>query len=197
MPDIRIHDHALPAEVFRELAAAFRRVGDEALDNSYSTNFWYGFDAEPANIAERAIACLARLAKPGPRCAGAEWWLGRLKYGQSLGLHADRDLSLHTQKGEIRHPLRGSILYLNRFRASPTVILQSEAGGKAIAPEPNRYVVYRGDLPHAVLAKQSPPELRCLRLTFLVNFWDRRPLPPVCRDYDGSVYRALNESGMS
>jgi hypothetical protein len=28
----------------------------------------------------------------------------------------------------------------------------------------------------------------------LVNYWDRRPMPPNCRDYDGSIYAAiLNE----
>ena len=31
------------------------------------------------------------------------------------------------------------------------------------------------------------------RLTLLINYWDRRPLPPVCRDYDGTVYKALQE----
>ena len=103
----------------------------------------------------------------------------------------DRDLSLHAQSGEVRHPMRSSILYLNRFRSSPTVILDAAASGKAIAPEPNRYVVYSGNLRHGVLGKLSPPERRSLRLSFLVNFWDRRPRAPVCRDYDGAIYRSL------
>ena len=171
-----------------------RQIGDEQLEQSYATNFWFDFSEKARNLAEETILRLAPLAQPGPGCTGAEWWLGRLQYGQSLGMHVDRDLSLHSQTGQVRHPLRSSILYLNRFRSSPTVILQSEKHGKAIAPEPNRYVVYAGDLQHAVLARRSPPERRCLRLTFLVNFWDRRPLPPVCRDYDGSVYRTLRNA---
>jgi len=194
VPDIVVHKNALPVDAFRRLSVAVRQIGEEALKASYATNFWFDFGARATNLAEQAILLLLPLAQPGPRCSGAEWWLGRLKYGQSLGLHQDRDLSLHATTGKIRHPLRSSILYLNRFRPSPTVILQSEAGGKSIAPEPNRYVVYPGDLQHGVLAKRSPPELRSLRLTFLVNFWDTRPLPPVCREYDGSVYRALQDA---
>jgi hypothetical protein len=194
VPEILIYKNALPVEVFRRLASAVRQVGDELLAASYAINFWFDLTIGAKNLAEEAIVRLMPLAAPGPGCIGAEWWLGRLKYGQSLPLHADRDLSLHEQTGNIRHPLRSSILYLNRFRSSPTVILQPESVGKAIAPEPNRYVVYRGDLQHGVLGKRVAPELRSLRLTFLVNFWDTRPLPPVCRDYDGSVYRALKDA---
>lgn len=193
MPEIAVHHNALPVAVFRRFARAVREIGDEQLDKSYATNFWFDLHRQPGNLAEEAILRLVPLAQPGSACIGAEWWLGRLKHGQSLALHEDRDLSLHATTGEIRHPLRSSILYLNRFRSSPTVILPSPNGGKAIAPEPNRYVVYRGDLQHGVLATRSPLEPRSLRLTFLVNFWDRRPLPPVCSDYDGSVYRALKD----
>jgi len=194
VPDIEIHRKALPAEFFQRLAAAVRLVGTEALGESYATNFWFEIGAKAKNVAEEAILRLLPLAQPGPSCIGAEWWLGRLRSGQALALHTDRDLSLHAKTGEVRHPLRSSILYLNRFRSSPTFILQSDAEGKAVAPEPNHYVVYRGDLQHGVLAKRSPGQPRSLRLTFLVNFWDRRPLPPICRDYDGSVYRALQDA---
>jgi len=194
VPDILVHENALPVEVFRRLSNAVRQVGDEALRASYSTNFWFDFKAKARSIAEDAILRLLPLAQPGGRCVGAEWWLGRLKYGESLGIHADRDLSLHARTGEVRHPLRSSILYLNRYRSSPTVLLHDAAGGKAIAPEPNRYVVYPGDLQHGVLAQRPAPERRSLRLTFLVNFWDRRPLAPACRDYDGGVYRSLQDA---
>jgi hypothetical protein len=38
------------------------------------------------------------------------------------------------------------------------------------------------------------PESSELRLTLLINYWDRRPMPPNCRDYDGTIYPAiLNE----
>src|SRR5437867_4093488 len=47
-------------------------------------------------------------------------------------------------------------------------------------------------------AEQQPPGLSRetekspeLRMTLLVNYWDRRPIPPNCRDYDGTVYNSL------
>lgn len=204
MPDIVVHKNALPVSVFRRLARAVHLVGEERLADSYATNFWFGFDAKPRNLAEEAIAQLLPLVRPGPHCIGAEWWLGRLRYGESLSVHLDRDLSLEAQRGETVHPLWSSILYLNRYPSSPTVILEratdhgdgtpapAAGGGKAVFPAPNHYVVYRGDLPHGVLARRSARKPPGMRLTFLVNFWDRRPLPPVCRDYDGTVYAALH-----
>ena len=159
---------------------------------------------------------LCALVEPGPRCIGMEWWLGRLRYGESLPFHTDRDRSLRKQTGEIVHPLWSSILYLNRFPSSPTIVydqvLSSDGNswvppeptfGKALEAVPNDYAVFRGDLRHGVVANgagETPPDQQKktkpapeLRLTLLVNYWDRRPMPPNCRDYDGSVYGALQE----
>ena len=201
MQEIVVHKNALPVSVFRRLVRAVRRIGDERLVEGYTTNFWYGFDTRPVNLAEEVIMQLLPLVRPGASCIGAEWWLGRLRYGESLPLHFDRDLSLEAQSGEVVYPLWSSILYLNRYPSSPTVILgraadkgSPPAGGKAVYPSPNHYVIYRGDLQHGVFAKRTPPKSSGMRLTFLVNFWDRRPLPPVCRDYDGTVYGALHSA---
>lgn len=202
---IRQYPGALPAPLFRRLLRAVRAVGEEALTDSYRTNFWYARGAPPSNLAEEAIAQLWALVRPGAGCVGAEWWLGRLRAGEGLPLHFDRDLTLQKTAGRVVHPLWSSILYLNRFPASPTVVLDQVLGhdgrllparasaGKAIEPVPNRYLVYPGNLYHGVMANGAKRRAR-LRLTLLVNYWDRRPLPPVCRDYDGSVYRALRRA---
>jgi hypothetical protein len=117
--------------------------------------------------------------------------------------------------GQIVHPLWSSILYLNRFPSSPTLVydqILSPDGTSWVPPEPefgqtlhaipNHYAVFRGDLRHGVVANgagQKPPDHPAkttrspeLRLTLLVNYWDRRPMPPNCRDYDGSIYSALS-----
>jgi hypothetical protein len=215
MRKISLFKDVLPAPLFRRLVRAVRKVGTERLEDSYKTNFWFASDAKPGNVVEEVIARLFRLVRPGPRCIGVEWWLGRLPYGKSLPMHFDRDLTLERQTGQVVNPLWASILYLNRFPSSPTVVLdqvlspdqQSLAPprakyGRTIPPVPNQYVVYRGNLYHGVIAngaghkpparsrRTRPPEMR---LTLLVNFWDRRPLPPICRDYDGTVYKALRD----
>src|SRR5207237_8365590 len=184
---------------------------------SYITTFWVPLGAKPTNIVEESVSQLFIFVQPGPLCIGMEWWLGRLKYGESLRFHTDRDRSLRKQTGQIVHPLWSSILYLNRFPSSPTVVFDqvlSPDGKSWVPPEPtfvktldavpNHYATFRGDLRHGVVAneaEQQPPGLSRntekspeLRLSLLVNYWDRRPMPPNCRDYDGTVYKALQNA---
>lgn len=209
----------MPAALFRRLLGAVQEIGEERLRESYVTNFWFPLDARPGNIVEEVILRLSRLVRPEAGCIGVEWWLGRLAYGQSLALHFDRDMALQSRTGQVVHPLWSSILYLNRFPSSPTVVLDQILGadqkslippvaksGKAIPPIRNQYVVYRGNLYHGVIAEPASrstvptsnggEKSNEMRLTLLINYWDRRPLPPVCRDYDGSVYAAL-QKGLS
>ena len=204
MREIAVHRKALPDPLFTELARAVHEVGEERLGDGYATNFWFALDAPPRNLVEEAIVVLHGLARPGPRCIGAEWWLGRLRHGESLELHFDRDLALERTQGRIVHPLRSSVLYVNPFPSSPTVVLDQVLGsdgrslvppcaksGRSVRPAPNHYLVYPGQLLHGVVAARGARRAAGLRLTLLVNYWAHRPLAPVCRDYDGSVYPAL------
>jgi len=211
---IDLYSDVLPKPLFRRLVGAVREVGTERLADSYRTNFWFRLGARPGNLVEEIIERLRPLVRPGRRCVGVEWWLGRLPYGRPLPMHFDRDMTLEKRKGQVVHPLWSSILYLNAFPSSPTVILDQVLGrdrkslvpaapryGKVVRPVPNQYVVYRGDLYHGVLPTRAArrraallkkaKKPRRLRLTLLINYWDRRPLPPVCRDYTGEVYAAL------
>jgi len=216
MDIISLFEDALPQPLFRRLAQAVRNVGTEGMEDmrSYSTTFWLPRRTKPTNVVEECVLKLSALVRPGPRCIGMEWWLGRLKHGESLPFHTDRDRSLRKQTGQIVHPLWSSILYLNPFPSSPTIVYDqvlSPDGNSWVPPEPtfgksldavpNHYAVFRGDLRHGFVANgagqespgpqnkiKKPPELR---LTLLINYWDRRPMPPNCRDYDGSVYSAL------
>jgi|SRR2546423_355173 len=216
MSKINLFEDALPTSLFRRLARAVQSVGIERMQDmgSYSTTFWFPLGAKPANIVEDCLPKLFALVRPGPTCIGMEWWLGRLKRGESLPFHSDRDRSLRKQTGQIVHPLWSSILYLNHFADTPTVIYDqvlSPDGNSWIPPQPeagreldaipNHYVTFVGNLRHGVVAKQpaqssSAPVTQAsdspdLRLTLLVNYWDRRPMPPNCRDYDGSIYPAI------
>jgi len=218
MRKINLFEDALPNPLFRQLARAVQGVGTERMENmgSYSTTFWFPLGAKPTNIVEECVSKLCTLVRPGPKCIGMEWWLGRLKYGESLPFHTDRDRSLRKQTGQIVHPLWSSILYLNRFPSTPTVVLDQVLGpdgkswvppeaksGRSLDAVPNHYAVFRGDLRHGVVAngaERNPPgrprktkKSPELRLTLLVNYWDRRPMPPNCRDYDGTVYTALQK----
>jgi hypothetical protein len=204
-------EDALPLPLFDRLASAVRAVGRERLKRNYTTTFWLPRDATPRNIAEECVFQLLSLLNPGESCIGMEWWLGRLAYGEKLRHHFDRDMTIHKESGQFVHPLFASAFCLNDFPTSPTVItnqIPSPDGTSKIPAKPtvkdvapavaNHYTVFAGNLRHGVIPDRAarkrfesgdvPPEMR---LTFLVNYWDRRPSPPVCLDYDGTIYSSL------
>ena len=213
MNKINLFTDALPGPLFQRVARAIRAVGAERMENmgSYSTSFWLPLGAQPTNIVELCVTELCALVQPGPECIGMEWWLGRLKFGESLPFHTDRDRSLRKLTGQIVHPLWSSILYLNSFPATPTIVYDQilapdghswippkPTAGRSLAAVPNHYAVFRGDLRHGVVADESAPRTksRGLRLTLLINYWDRRPSPPNCREYDGTIYPSIQNGGL-
>jgi hypothetical protein len=177
------------------------------LRHSYFTTFWLPRDEQPANAIEEAVAALWRIAAPGRRCAGAEWWIGRsYTTDVPVGFHFDEDV--RAARG-LRHPLLSSVLFFNRVRGGQLAITDQRAGrsGKpaparasalqTIAPRQNRYAVFDGGLLHGVLdargrtpgARLAAPDGR-LRVTLVVNFWAKRPTR-VPRWRDTRIYRQL------
>jgi hypothetical protein len=116
-------------------------------------------------------------------------------------------MTLRKETGKFVHPIRASVFYINSFPSSPTVILDQVAGPDGDSRVPakperrasieavaNRYGVFPGELRHGVIpVSEEAPGAEQLRLSFLVNYWSQRPLPPVCFDYDGSIYPELRE----
>src|SRR5262249_21387730 len=91
-----------------------------------------------------------------------------------------------------------------RYPSSPTVVLDQVlaedgksllppkgARSKIVEPAPNCYLVYPGELHHGVVTRPAPDMPQGLRLSLVVNYWDRRPMPPVCRHDHGSIYAPL------
>ncbi len=213
---IRLFEEALPEPLFNRLYQAVSAIGNERPKGrgTYATTFWFPRGTAPTNVAEEAIVKLFTMIKPPSNCAGAEWWLGRMEYGKKLNFHFDRDLALSRKTGEAVFPLLGSILYLNSYPSSPTIVVDQVPGpdGKSKVPSQprlttsiaafsNNYAVFPGNLLHGVVPdpavleadKKSESRPSELRLTLLVNYWHRRPSPPICGEYDGSVYSALQD----
>lgn len=208
VPDTRVFENALPRELFDRLVAAVLAIGDERLKHNYTTTFWFPRGTEPRNVAEEAVTHLAKYADPPPNCVGMEWWLGRLAFGERLRYHFDRDMTIRSKLGQYVTPIYGSVMYLNSFPSSPTVVLnqvpspdgRSKVPAKAeirgvVHAVANRYMVFRGNIRHGVIPDKqgAHPPTDELRLTLLVNYWDRRPMPPLCFDYDGSIYGDLGD----
>jgi hypothetical protein len=174
MNKISLFTDALPTPLFNRLVRAVQAVGTERIEDmgSYDTTFWFPLKAKPANIAELCVSELCALVQPDSKCVGMEWWLGRLKHGKSLAFHTDKDRSLKKQTGQIVHPLWSSILYLNRFPSSPTIVYDQILGpdgkswvppqpkaGRSLDAVPNHYAVFRGDLRHGVEARELRKKL--------------------------------------
>ena len=153
------------------------------------------------------MLALWRLAAPDARCAGAEWWIGRSYTNDvPVGFHFDQDV--RAARG-LRHPRQSSVFFFNRVRGGQLAVTNQRAGRRGepappaagelevVAPRRNRYAVFDGGLFHGVLdargrtpGRKVPGPRGRLRVTLVVNFWDRRPTG-VPRWRDARVYRAL------
>lgn len=190
---VQITEAALEPELFRRLLRSVRALGEERLRSTYQTTFWFPSGAAPSCVPELAVEALRPLV-PGRRIAGAEWWLSRMRTDDvQVDFHQDRDERLALERGVIRHPVRSSVLFLNRVKGGALAVTEHPADdanparaprpfeADLVAPKPNRFVHFGGRLTHGVLDRENQiPGLRrprrgALRLALVVNWWDRKP----------------------
>ncbi len=198
---MRVIEAALPPPLVRRAREAIARIGSERLRQSYFTTFWLPRRAAPAHAVEEAVLALWPLAG-ARRCAGAEWWLGRA-YTTDLPVefHFDQDV-----KGRHRrHPRLSSVFFFNPVRGGQLAVTDQVPTSRTamrletVAPRRNRYAIFAGNLLHGVLdARGRTPGKRVqgprgrLRVTLVVNYWDRRPTG-VSTWAESGIYRGLGE----
>jgi hypothetical protein len=195
----RVIDGALPEALVRKARRAVAAVGRERLRESYFTTFWLPRGAAPAHALEEAVLALWKLA--GVRCCGVEWWIGRAHTTRvPVEFHFDQDVK--APRG-LRHPRQSSVFFFNSVRGGQLAITDQRPGGAAatrlfaVKPRRNRYAIFAGNLLHGVLdargqtpAKPLPGPPGRMRITLVVNFWDRRPTG-VPLWSESRAYRAL------
>ena len=194
-------DGALAEKLVRRARAAVSRLGGERLRQSYFTTFWLPRAATPAHPLEEAVLALWPLAR-APSARGAEWWIGRAHTTSiPVEFHFDQDV-----KGRARrHPVVSSVLFFNAVRGGQLAVTDQVPGGsiatrlEIVAPRRNRYALFAGSLLHGVLdARGRTPQRRLpgppgrLRVTLVVNYWDRRPTG-VPTWIESGVYKTLAE----
>ena len=198
---MRVIEAALPPPLVRRAREAIARIGSERLRQSYFTTFWLPRRAAPAHAVEEAVLALWPLAG-ARRCAGAEWWIGRAYTTDvPVEFHFDQDV-----KGRHRrHPRLSSVFFFNPVRGGQLAVTDQVPTSRAamrletVAPRRNRYAVFAGNLLHGVLdARGRTPGKRVqgprgrLRVTLVVNYWDRRPTG-VPTWAESGIYRGLGE----
>jgi hypothetical protein len=205
---VHLYEPALPEALFRKLKARVLALGSERIRTTYQTTFWYPLTG-PTNVAEQAVEAL-RPTVPQEGIVGVEWWLSRMRTTDvRVDFHQDRDEVLANRSGALRHPRISSVLFLNRVRRGGLLCVTEEPpnednpscapGGRdwdLVAPRPNRFLWFAGNLTHGVLdARGEIPTARLpgegeWRFTLIANWWDRRPTS-VPTFQESRAYRSL------
>ena len=183
---VRTIDDALPPALVARARRAIAKLEGER--DSYFRTFWLARGDEPQNVIEEMVCALSRFARVRG-CAGCEWWIGRA-YTDRLPIefHFDHDLKGRT----FRHPLVSSVFFFNSVRGGQLAVTDQTREKphadrlETVKPRRNRYALFAGNLFHGVL--EGPGER--LRVTLVVNYWDRRPSRvPTWRE--SGMYRGL------
>lgn len=210
-PRTRAYLNTLPEELLLGLegdcdAISKLTATQPALRNNKYQTYWFPLDAAPRTALEVALQHLRPLAMVGGAHVGAEWWVQSIEGGPSgkIGFHVDKDEAIASNQHYLAHPEYSSILYLSNTGGSTLIFDQYSPNGNGYEPvkpqegdlsmpQRNKYVVFNGDLLHGVLPGPSQAQAS-KRVTFLVNYWDRKPDEPNCLRID---YARAAQHGLS
>jgi hypothetical protein len=204
---IHVQDEAVPGALFRRLRTGVQGLGGERLRRTYETTFWFNF-GRPSSLVEEAVLLMAS-SLPSESTVGVEWWLSRMKTSRiRVDFHQDRDEKRSLRGGALRHPRFSSVLFLNCVRGGALAVtaqppqprnpcsVPQPLDADLVAPRPNRFVWFAGNLTHGVLDGDNQiPGGRCrtpgqLRLSVVMNWWHTRPMD-VPSFAEAGVYAAL------
>lgn len=166
-------------------------------------------DHRPRFALERAIELLVKLDYPTAaereQIYGAEWWVQRRSSTENIGFHYDKDEAAASMDSLLKCPTEGTITYMTD-NGAPTVIL-NRTTPQGNDPDPwlvtwaalsyskrNRHVLFRGNLAHGVAGSLS--QSKDERITFLVNYWQYKPIEPNCVHVDNALMKNLGLGGM-
>jgi hypothetical protein len=203
-PIVKSYVDVLPPELLTaltaecDLIANYERSRPPLASGKYRTH-WLPRGRRPRFAIEEAVRFLRKLVRPDDAAnVGAEWWVQKVDANNTrttpIGWHVDKDEAVATLKHYLLHPALGSIFYLTDAGGPTAVTDQWSPHGNGYVPEApregalsfprrNKYTLFHGELLHGVLAGDAaaPP---ATRLTFLVNWWDVKPLAPNCEELD-------------
>jgi hypothetical protein len=215
-------DNVFPDDLFAEMIKEAHGCADYA--ETTSEGFMHGKkqtyfvdlapdgnlkDHRPRFALERAIELLVKLDYPTAaereQIYGAEWWVQRRSSTENIGFHYDKDEAAASMDSLLKCPTEGTITYMTD-NGAPTVIL-NRTTPQGNDPDPwlvtwaalsyskrNRHVLFRGNLAHGVAGSLS--QSKDERITFLVNYWQYKPIEPNCVHVDNALMKNLGLGGM-
>jgi len=182
-----------------------KKARSKTLKHSKAATNWASMEniRNPRTASEMAVALLMRLAfpkneLPAGGIAGGEWWVQLRNSNENIGFHVDKDEGIASEEQWMKMPVLSTITYLTNT-GGPTLVLDqsSNRGGNVQTPElpvsgvlvypkKNRHVLFRGNLQHGVVGEFGAKR-GSQRVTFLVNWWDQKPMSPYCMSIDDNV----------
>ena len=154
-------------------------------DNKYIT-FWNSKDNEPKTLIEYIAKSISLKDYPNgfpDNYVGFEWWVQTRDKKENITFHYDKDEALTSLKGIYIYPIKSTITYLTDI-GGPTAIFNDEKynNGYLSFPKENKHVIFDGHLFHGVIGPlgKSGPKKGNLRITFLINYWYKKPEEPNC-----------------
>jgi hypothetical protein len=157
----------------------------------------------PRSAIEAAVHALFALdfgGAPTP-IVGAEWWIQEQEPAADIGFHYDKDEAYASEHMTMRFPEVSTVTYLTEVGAPTVVFNQTTPDGNEevpplpetgaiVHPNPNKHLVFRGNLQHGVSGELSrwypggeahgaaPRGEK--RRTLLINWWRQAPMAPNC-----------------
>ena len=213
VPIVRSYADALPEAIIpyllneAEKAHAWeKRVRDPNLKHSKAATNWVDMAniLKPRTASEMAVNFLLKLAFPDgtlPKggIAGGEWWIQSRNTNENIGFHVDKDEGVASEEQWMKMPALSTVTYLTD-EGGPTLVLNqsSNRGGNQQTPElptqgilvfpkKNRHILFRGNLQHGVVGEFGEKGVNIKRVTFLVNWWDKKPMSPYCMSIDDAT----------
>jgi hypothetical protein len=210
-------DNVFPEDLFQEMIREAHNCADHA--ERSNEGFMHGKkqtffvdlspdgtlkDHRPRFALERAIELLVKMDYPTPEergeIYGAEWWVQRRGSDENIGFHYDKDEAAASLDSLLKCPTEGTITYMTD-NGGPTVLL-NRTTPQGNDPDPflvtwaglsypkvNRHLLFRGNLAHGVAGSLS--QSKEARITFLVNYWQYKPIEPNCIHVDKNLMRDL------
>ena len=213
VPLVRSHPNALPQSILPYLLDEAQNTNvweksarSKTLKHSKAATNWTPMHhiKNPRTASEMAVALLFKLAFPNGELpdggiAGGEWWVQLRKTNENIGFHVDKDEGVASEEQWMKMPILSTITYLTD-EGAPTLILDqsSNRGGNVqlpelpisgvlVYPKKNRHVLFKGNLQHGVVGEFGNKNSGKQRVTFLVNWWDKKPIDPYCMSISNDV----------
>ncbi|KAJ3252678.1 hypothetical protein HK103_001336 [Boothiomyces macroporosus] len=167
--------------VFKSQSAFWKEFGYHEFKNTGYFSFVYDLSKEPVNIVEQYIKLqYQQLEKVFPEkyknIRYGEWWAHCRPHYMGHQFHYDSD---NEGKGELRHPLLSSVLYLTEGVGGPTILTNQRLGddladrGWLVEPKENRVLFFDSKYLHGVVPGKGTADIDKRRISFMVGYWDK------------------------